>query len=57
MNQTLEARVQAATNFVINSVIPGSQNHQFILNLIFVLAFFWHHFGYHEPFLADFCFE
>lgn len=40
MNQTLEARVQAATNFVINSVIPGSQNHQFILNLIFVLAFF-----------------
>ncbi|MFT8470750.1 MAG: sulfatase-like hydrolase/transferase [Oenococcus sp.] len=40
MNQTLVERVQAATNFVVNAFIPGSQNHQFILNLIFVLAFF-----------------
>ncbi len=40
MNQTMVQRVQSASNFIINSVIPGSQNHQFILNLIFVLAFF-----------------
>ncbi|KGO28735.1 hypothetical protein Q757_07175 [Oenococcus alcoholitolerans] len=41
MNQSLTERVQAASNFVINAFIPGSENHQALLNIFFILALFF----------------
>ncbi|EJO06241.1 LTA synthase family protein [Oenococcus oeni] len=39
-SQTLVQKVQTVSNFLINAFIPGSQNHQAILNIIFVIALF-----------------
>ena len=40
MGQNLTQKIEAATNFIIGGLTPGSQTHQVVLNLIFVFAIF-----------------
>ena len=40
MGQNLTQKIEAATNFIIGGLTPGSQTHQVVLNLIFVFAIY-----------------